>query len=69
MNDNGWTSIKTQLPENGQLVLVFIALPRPPSGEIAISYYDRQEDEWAYADSVRSNNVTHWQPLPNVPEA
>ena len=61
MNDN-WTPSSTELPDDNITVLGWLAADR-----CEIVY--REDGAWIYAtdDCLVSDNVTHWQHLPEAP--
>lgn len=63
-----WISVKDKLPEEGTDVLSC----NIKSKEIAIDYIVKFESEplgyiWACRLQDEFNNVTHWMPLPELP--
>lgn len=60
---NSWISVKDRLPEDGNIVLAYISKNRVI---ITAAYYADRE-EWLTCD-FRCLPITHWQPLPELPE-
>jgi hypothetical protein len=56
----GWISVHEKLPENNDKVLAFTL-----SGKYAVARYDQRRQCWIAAGNL---TVTHWMPLPDVPE-
>lgn len=65
---NGWISVKDRLPEDDKDVLVYDSR----SKEIIMASYNSDYDEWDnlynYYDYLPVDEITHWQPLPELPE-
>lgn len=59
-----WISVKDRLPEKMQNVL--IANKRGVRYDIDKGWYDGAG--WARCNKGRYGNVTHWMPLPELPE-
>lgn len=57
---SGWISVQEKLPENNDKVLAFTL-----SGKYAVARYDQRRQCWIAAGNL---TVTHWMPLPDVPE-
>lgn len=55
-----WISVQEKLPENNGKVLAFTL-----SGKYAVARYDQRRQCWIAAGNL---TVTHWMPLPDVPE-
>ena len=55
-----WISVKDRLPKKRTEVLAVISL-----GIMVVAWYDR---EWSY-NGITLHNVTHWMPLPELPES
>ena len=55
-----WISVQEKLPENNDKVLAFTL-----SGKYAVARYDQRRQCWIAAGNL---TVTHWMPLPDVPE-
>ena len=55
-----WISVDERLPENNDKVLAFTL-----SGKYAVARYDQRRQCWIAAGNL---TVTHWMPLPDVPE-
>lgn len=55
-----WISVQEKLPENNDKVLAFTL-----SGKYAVARYDQRRRCWIAAGNL---TVTHWMPLPDVPE-
>ena len=60
---NGWISVKDRLPEDDKEVLAYDSEHK----EIVIALYDSEYEEWDYGDWYEGA-ITHWQPLPELPE-
>ena len=60
---NGWISVKDRLPEDDKEVLAYDSEHK----EIVIAFYDSEYEEWTY-DDWYDGEITHWQPLPELPE-
>lgn len=62
---NGWISVKDRLPEDDNFVFVYNSKDK----EIIIANYkgDNAWDSYAYG-WLPDDAVTHWQPLPELPE-
>lgn len=60
---NGWISVKDRLPEDYKDVLAYDSEHK----EIVIALYDSEYEEWDYGDWYEGA-ITHWQPLPELPE-
>lgn len=62
----GWISVKDRLPENARFVLICLGRAIPQIGRYL------NEDGWWIRNSgiLKSSGdiVTHWMPLPEVPE-
>ena len=62
---NGWISVKDRLPEDGKDVLAYDSEYK----EIVIASYNSDYEEWDNLyDYLPVNEITHWQPLPELPE-
>lgn len=65
----GWISVKDRLPEDDKDVLVYDS----GSKEIIMASYNSDYDEWStpydYYYDLDNDKITHWQPLPELPEA
>lgn len=55
-----WINVKDRLPEEGQLVLVYM-----PAIDFHIDIDERYSDRWSRYNYV---DVTHWMPLPEPPK-
>ena len=55
-----WISVQEKLPESNDKVLAFTL-----SGKYAVARYDQRRRCWIAAGNL---TVTHWMPLPDVPE-
>lgn len=72
-----WISVKDQLPEDGQDVLIFIDdfciaqyifTPAKTTGRKHIKHHPEKREfdvQWRIFDA---EDVTHWMPLPEPPE-
>lgn len=60
---NGWISVKDRLPEEYKEVLAYDSEHK----EIVIAFYDSESEEWTYGNWY-DGEITHWQPLPELPE-
>lgn len=66
-----WIDVATLLPEAGKRVL--IAIKRGNTHTIRISrrceynVTDPQSHKWLWSNTQSSDEVTHWMPLPDVP--
>lgn len=60
---SGWISVKDRLPEDDKEVLAYDSEHK----EIVIALYDSEYEEWDYGDWYEGA-ITHWQPLPELPE-
>jgi hypothetical protein len=62
-NQDKWISVKNELPEKGERVLVFTDY-----GGFDVCYLNNNN---SWINSMRpqhsNGNVTHWQPLPDTP--
>lgn len=65
---NNWISVKDRLPEDDKDVLVY----NSRSKEIIMASYNSDYDEWDnlynYYDYLPVDEITYWQPLPELPE-
>lgn len=59
-----WLNSNLQLPDDGQIVMAHMPASNEP---IWLAYYDGERETWYDADG-RQQVVTHWQPLPEIPE-
>ncbi|WP_269914041.1 DUF551 domain-containing protein [Acinetobacter sp. HY1485] len=66
-----WISVEEQLPEDGQQVLIYSKETHIASAAYrkAMPEIGCDKDDWSgwFSDEVDEPNVTHWQPLPNLP--
>lgn len=64
----GWISVKDRLPEDDKDVFVYDSR----SKEIIMASYNSDYDEWDnlynYYDYLPVDEITYWQPLPELPE-
>lgn len=58
-----WISVKDRLPEEYKDVLAF-----GDEGLIIAQYYGEYLGGWATSINKSTDNITHWQPLPEPPE-
>lgn len=61
-----WISIKDRWPEERQQVLIYC-----DDGDIAMGHWADYPDKivWhIYLGNGNSHNITHWKPLPELPE-
>lgn len=70
MNADAWISITESLPSDSRYVLVYVGLPKAPSGEMHVGAYlgDEGGGEWALPQGLLYRTVTHWQELPADPQ-
>lgn len=62
---NNWISVKDRLPEDDKDVLVY----NSRSKEIIMASYNSNCEEWDNLyDYLPINEITYWQPLPELPE-
>lgn len=62
---NNWISVKDRLPEDDKDVLVY----NSRSKEIIMASYNSNYEEWDNLyDYLPVDAITHWQPLPELPE-
>lgn len=65
---NNWISVKDRLPEDDKDVLVY----NSRSKEIIMASYNSNYDEWDnlynYYDYLPVDEITYWQPLPELPK-
>lgn len=62
---NDWISVKDRLPEDDKDVLVY----NSRSKEIIMASYNSNYEEWDNLyDYLPVNEITYWQPLPELPE-
>lgn len=63
-----WIPVTERLPEYGEKCLVFFKLHSHNDYYIGVSYcYVQKEGFWS--DCGRDYKVTHWMPLPQLPES
>lgn len=62
-SSSGWISVKDRLPEDYKEVLAYDSEHK----EIVIALYDSEYEEWDYG-AWYEGAITHWQPLPELPE-
>lgn len=67
-SSSGWISVKDRLPEDDKDVLVYDSR----SKEIIMASYNSDYEEWDnlynYYDYLPVDEITYWQPLPELPE-
>ena len=66
INRQGWTRVETELPKQGQRVLI-----ATNTGSMEVGYYYKGywERNWAGTTFGEAGyQITHWMPLPNKPE-
>ena len=61
--ENKWISIKNRLPIIGKHILTYEKYARMP---IKVNYIHNYENEFSYG---KKENITHWMPLPELPES
>jgi len=66
--DDGWISVKDELPKAGRAVLLCVKGER----RAVVGYIDMRDGLWVvHGESITYNPtddfVTHWQPLPSLP--
>jgi hypothetical protein len=61
---SGWISVEDRLPERCVRVIV------SDGRDVCIAYREDDGDEWFPIDYgyVSVENITHWMPLPDVPQ-
>jgi hypothetical protein len=68
MSEDKWISVKDRLPKEGEHVLVATKFDEPDfrGGQRTVSIDKIQRGCWSlkWADET----ITHWQPLPELPE-
>ena len=65
-----WISVKDRLPEEGVSVLSYDAeLKEMRVDHIMISPRDEEPYVWVHMLVTDWGNVTHWMPLPGMPDA
>ena len=67
---NTWTPVSTLPPNDYQWLLVVFNCGTPSPPHVILGYYDYRTQSWRgqsgrFADHWR---VTHWMPLPELPE-
>lgn len=66
---SGWISVEDKTPNTGQLVLVSYTTPNDYSGYAIAGHCGNGVFDFGPIDSdLKSDVVTHWQPLPEPPE-
>ena len=72
MSDNGWISVKDQLPVVGKEVLVFIRRDKDCISNLGLDRYyidvDRYKGMGDFCYCKVTECVTHWQELPKFPK-
>lgn len=69
-----WISVKDRLPDNKFKVIVYTKWPEeylsivPQDYEIRLAHYHKDSDEWEILHNRYDIEVTHWMPLPSLPE-
>ena len=69
-----WISVKDKLPNNKFKVIVYTKWPEeylsivPQDYEIRLAHYHKDSDEWEILCNMYDIEVTHWMPLPSLPE-
>ncbi|ATF73940.1 DUF551 domain-containing protein [Pasteurella multocida] len=58
--ENDWISVKDKLPENGQPILA--------CNNLTMFICKRYNESWFTDIGMHSCEVTHWRPLPSLPE-
>lgn len=60
-----WISTKDKLPEDGKEVLFY------GDSSVMVGWYDADKGYWVLSDAdmiAYQDDVTHWMPLPRLPE-
>lgn len=63
--DDKWISVSERLPETDENVLI------PNKNKVLIAFHDKEDSEWytiTMAGRLKMRNITHWQPLPELPK-
>lgn len=64
-----WISVKDRLPEKGDIYLVcVIFLENASELKVDIGFYDEEDKDWELDCCTLDYIVTHWMPLPSLPE-
>lgn len=58
-----WIDVKDRLPEKGERVMICVS----ESGSYHVSHLNIY-NEWKIAIGIKIVGVTHWQPLPPLPD-
>lgn len=61
-----WVSVKNQKPETGRKVLLYTRYGYPAIGSRSRSFHD--EYSLVGHPFMRTNEITHWMPLPEPPK-
>lgn len=63
---SNWISVSERLPEDGQVVLIFVA-DGFFGAYTTVSYYRGNGRIKSWNNIYLNETVTHWQPLPKIP--
>lgn len=72
-NISGWIPCSDRMPENGEEVLLAVAVPWEKGKKPRVTFgrrYDKNGKRWwsVYYCTFSDNEVTHWMPLPEPPK-
>jgi len=64
-----WISVKDSLPEKDDIYLVcVIFFENAGKSKVDIGFYDEEDKDWTLDCCTLDYVVTHWMPLPSLPE-